>query len=98
MAIGGHDERDSVEDTTTVLVFALVLMNFPIGVEANLYYHIWIYQGTVPPDSNTRPPEISILSPEHGALLGTAKISITFAFPAIARHYLTSHKSAHKEY
>ena len=100
MAIGRHDETDSVEDTESKRFWflPLVWMNIPIGVEANSYHHIGIYQGTGPPDSNSGPLEISILSPEHVALIGTAEISIIFAFPAIARHYLTSHKSAHKEY
>lgn len=43
---------------------------------ANPYHHIWVEQGTVSPDSNTKPPEISILSPERGALLAATDISI----------------------
>jgi len=65
MAIGGHDETDSVEDTDNKQFWflPLVWMNIPIGAETNPYHHIWIYKGTEPPDSNTGPLEISIPPP-----------------------------------
>lgn len=60
-----------------LLLSALVGTQLVCFVGANPYADIWIYEGDVPPDNSTRPPTISILSPENDTVYGVNSISLS---------------------
>jgi hypothetical protein len=58
-----------------VLLFSAVIVTRLVNLgRANPY----IYLGVVSPDSNTKPPEISILSPENNTILGSNHLFLNF--------------------
>ncbi len=77
-----HDDemRKTSTVSTLLLAFAIAVVagsQFVNVGTANPYHHVWVSQGTVSPDSSTKPPEILVLSPEDGALLAETDISIS---------------------
>jgi predicted phage tail protein len=64
---------------TLVLIFALLISAVVVTQLVNLgRANPYIYLGVVPPDSNTKPPEISILSPENNTILGNNHLFLNF--------------------
>lgn len=72
--------------TTIAHILALLLAVSAVSgaqlvnsVWANPYSHIFpVYSGEVAPRSDTQPPKISILSPEHNSTVNTDNISVSF--------------------
>jgi hypothetical protein len=58
------------------LILILILLYFPQVAQANPYHHIWIHQGDVPPDVQTKPPQIRIDSPADRTLFATDNIAV----------------------
>ena len=62
----------------TVLLMSAIAATQLVNLgRANPYHHIWIYEGDVSPDSSTKPPAISILSPENDTVYGVDAVSLS---------------------
>ena len=74
------DKKTLLTATFNRLLFLAMITIFQvITVEANPYTHIFpIYSGEVNPRSDTQPPRITILSPEHNSTFNMTSLSISF--------------------
>jgi len=62
-----------------LLITAATAKDFVNSVLANPYTHIFpVYSGETAPRSDTQPPKITVLSPEHNSTLNTKSISVSF--------------------
>jgi hypothetical protein len=63
----------------SIIIFIAALALLVNSVRANPYSHIFpIPSGEVTPRSDTKPPKITILSPEHNSTLNTNNVSVNF--------------------
>jgi FlaG/FlaF family flagellin (archaellin) len=79
-----HDadmRKKSVAFTISIVVLLAAVSGALLvnSVSANPYSHIFpVYSGEVAPSSDTQPPKITILSPEHNSTFNTNSLSVPF--------------------
>jgi hypothetical protein len=80
---------------SVLLLSVMVGVRFVFLAEANPY----MYLGNVPPDSNTKPPEISILYPENNTIFANNSFTLNFTInvgPSTTGSFLNIYDASYK--